>query len=756
MAGTQPIDLGDLSDFHPEDGWELVKRDFRFLMRPGQMDYDVATDLSNNLRNLWHSDCIEYLMLYNRHTSMLRFIATIDLRGDIENVNIKLWQAGREFGEFEDRFDNNSGIFSQLSDSILALDQHTAISQVLSPVTFINRCGHFFYGDFPLAYDPCVCYFESKLHATFSVNNPNEYQANGKGEGIASDIISEWAEGREKSWLHYASFNLDKNQGEGAYISVWPAGVYVRMMQLAETQRNQNLAAASYLLAKAVHEGSEGTNRNRYPFFIDIEPSEQTLRDAENLRFEQALKIAAPAFEFLSSQIRPNNWSRISPMVMESHLNLAINVVRGIDIECAELSFGTPGSKGADDLPEVLNVQDIDEPSRPTYNDPLGVFAMLETPVLRYSSVHRSGREVDFGGACTQQVIHPDRAPVRRYPIALDGGLNYAFNPRAQVNEEKTRIYLALEVVKPTGVFGLGADNMRSTPFSKSGGSYLTPFLPAACMSDFTAEITFDPYRNYPRCEEIRYDDFAMSDLECYLRVLIHYEFDAIGSDGDPLTDIKSYRYRMDTQSGYLLPATSGDIPNTLRYDLATTFSGAKVITRYAWYDIDILADLKVAPEVEKVQLIAGDGVFVSPDAQISPKIELLQGYPFACGPAPSPWTNDRIASFCKSGAYKANTTAPTGERQSIAELSNKSDLKVFPSPFEQQFSLMFELEKPGQVAISVMDLNGKTLVKPIRRSFTEGGKQHISLSGLEMPPGVYVVKLEQESGLSFTRIVKQ
>ncbi|MFK7969644.1 MAG: T9SS type A sorting domain-containing protein [Bacteroidia bacterium] len=758
---TSPIQEGSDSDFYPADGWELVKRDMGLLMRAGQMDSEYANDLENNLRNYLNDGCVYYLMLYNRHSSTLRVIASLNIFDTEQVVEISLWQLNNDDNATAPWI-SNSGIFSQLSNQITALDQLTTIERVNSPVYFPDQCGRFFYADFPMAYDPCVCFFESQVNVAFTAIEESQFDATGRSTGVAQDIKTAWQGGYDPQEF-LASFARDvtnPNYTPGAYIHKEASKIYEKEMLLAEQQGKSFLAGALYVLATAAKVGTIlATKGTATPV---VTASSATKAAAKGLTIKKAMKIAAPVFNFLSGQLSKNKPAKISPMVIESEIVLSGNITTENTLECAQINMATPGSRNADDLAECCEPGGI--PDRPTYNDPLGVFGMLKTPIVYVSPNHKLGEVIELGGPCSHDEPAQTMAGVRHYQVSFSGDLDYAFNPRAQVNTNNTEILVALEIIRPD-LSSFELVNMEKLPFAgQTSTGYITPYLPISCLGELTAELKYDPYRQYPDCNSILYGDSDILNTEMYLRVLINYEFNAIGTDGEAITDFKEYRYSVDKKSTSIpsgtFPAGLAEItPNNLEFDQPTTFTGTGIITHYAWYDININADLSVGAGVQKVRLIAGDAINVSPDAVISPNIELIIGYPFECGPQPTPWTSGEIGGFCNSESYRAKESifentriaSPPSESKIIPNL-----LQVFPSPFKDEFKVRFSVEEQENVSITILDMSGRMVSEPLKGASFETGTHDINLSGTSLKPGAYIVRLEAGGKIHHAKVMKQ
>ena len=150
-----------LSDFYPEDGWELVKVDFGYLN-----DGTPRQSLTS----------MPYMMLYNRYTGTLRFLGMWPNSSSafkIIRFILTLPQEKIDNGTSTSASLDATNILSVQGDAIQPLDQQTeeTVYEVITEYPGISNYGYFFWFDLPVAYDPCICNNDVAITLQASVEN---------------------------------------------------------------------------------------------------------------------------------------------------------------------------------------------------------------------------------------------------------------------------------------------------------------------------------------------------------------------------------------------------------------------------------------------------------------------------------------------------------------------------------------------------------------------------------------------------------
>jgi len=349
-------------DMQYEDGWELIKYDFGF-------------DASGNPRN--PPAGFIYFILYNKYTSVLRVLANGDRQG-FNGAHIRL-----SFNKWTT--DYYSSALSNASE-IFALDKFETDPKIDALAEYRNYLAQWFYADFPIAYDPCTCLYESTMQVEIRLISTAEVNLSG-------------------------SINADIATNVGGRGSVKESGFSVK--QIVEGGEK---ASKSY---KTVNEFVGELN--------NVSDAEAVNSLGEWLKEPNFLKAGLKAFPVIGSALELIDFFvaggkkssgpqtvKLMPMVLNGSVNLQGTI--SITDPFIDPIFYTPGSKNASSK----------EPYRePLYNEVLGVFNLLETPKMFIKS--------DYFRREEPKVIE-ERAYLR---LRLSKDLKYVVNPASGLEIEE-------------------------------------------------------------------------------------------------------------------------------------------------------------------------------------------------------------------------------------------------------------------------------------------------------------------------------
>jgi hypothetical protein len=89
-------------------------------------------------------------------------------------------------------------------------------------------------------------------------------------------------------------------------------------------------------------------------------------------------------------------------------------------------------------------------------------------------------------------------------------------------------------------------------------------------------------------------------------------------------------------------------------------------------------------------------------------------------------------------------------------EILNGNNMEVYPNPYQDEVTITFKVEETTNATLSIYDIVGRKLVTILDTQIPNGVYNYTKDLG-QLVPGVYVVKLTVENGVSsFERIVKQ
>ena len=77
----------------------------------------------------------------------------------------------------------------------------------------------------------------------------------------------------------------------------------------------------------------------------------------------------------------------------------------------------------------------------------------------------------------------------------------------------------------------------------------------------------------------------------------------------------------------------------------------------------------------------------------------------------------------------------------------------AYPNPFNPVLNIPLTLDKPGDISVSVVDLNGH-IVDTILRSFGEPGNYTLTWNGDQFPSGVYFISFNSKRGVAGQKVL--
>ena len=77
----------------------------------------------------------------------------------------------------------------------------------------------------------------------------------------------------------------------------------------------------------------------------------------------------------------------------------------------------------------------------------------------------------------------------------------------------------------------------------------------------------------------------------------------------------------------------------------------------------------------------------------------------------------------------------------------------AYPNPFNPVLNIPLTLDKPGEISVSVVDLNGY-IVDTIFRSFGEPGNYTLTWNGDQFPSGVYFISFNSKRGVAGQKVL--
>lgn len=466
-------------EFRPEDGWELIKMDLGY--------YADGTPIPTGTTN-------PSVILYNKYTGILRvFVA----RGELfESANRALIRIGFPTSPILSGAIQTSAFDLSLGNGAKALDASfykKDSSFFYSPVNYIDDLFKWMYADFPIAYDPCTCFYKSLLHVKVDLVKNTSIDLKGALKGKIETIQ-----------------NFSSTQTDGEY------------------SKFRKIYGSISSIAKKFIEGANGIEdfRKKYTKTVDSSKGGRTAQKTEkksalvnfalklaNSKFAKAginavpgLKVAMGIMDFFIGGGKEEKPQPLELMPMSINMDLTVSGNMQTDITKLDYQLLMPGSISTGISNELY----------PYFNNTMGVFNILNTPHINF--------------AITNETIPGPRGTgyfnnTRHYQFATP--IYYTLNPGTglEIAQDSAtgKQDIQVSLVIPRGI-PVGDD---TTPWPTDGftnvqwnyhgrnekeqtDEFGTDYCFASCMGDTTYTIfrtnnPANPYLNWPRLTDKAY-----------------------------------------------------------------------------------------------------------------------------------------------------------------------------------------------------------------------------------------------------------
>lgn len=704
----------DKLDFYPADGWELLYKNNGF--KANESDHLLQNDTRVG----------PLVILYNKYESKVRvFAAFADIGANDKMITRLLMRRGQGLSA--------SALFNHYGELSYPLDYQTSMTEVTSG-SDATTAGQFFSTDFTVGYDPCICHFKSELEVQFSTLNNSTATLGGRLIGTIVDLDdsgnSPLINDKRDFLASVSRDNLDEITG----------GVLTyRNIDKLINKHKEDKAAASDKAAldlfgtilkgvgKAGDDWLNGTNGliiNDIPFY-------------ENGK-AHGLKLFSEAANLLIGAINEKK-SVPSIQFIEAEMAFSGDITDETKTGATGAIIATPGSKYTENTSLPNFVPDINYPS---YNEALGLFALLKTPVVKVYHKNPDTEYTGFGERENLQFwIDPE-------------SIKYAFNPAAEIDVEKTRISVSLEVNelhRNTPTWSGDGIELNGTQFSfirqdKNSSSrewYSTPLYPINYIGSVTHWMYNIVNHVTPNSTNRTY---FFNDNWYHIKFTIQYVFKP-NKYGKVNQTVQVLTYPVNPIPTSQPTVANGDnYPVMIEVNSPTTYSNDQ--TFYAWGKIVIKKNIKTTNGA-KVRFIAPN-IDIDPDVEIGEDITLEIGLPPVDVPIP-PVSGADLKSYCTSNDYRARSfdTEQKGHTENIILGPNSkntnpaaSSVTARPNPTTGHTVLQYSIAEPGFARLTVSDALGQHIATLADNSDHPPGTFEVRFDSSELPSGIYYYTL--------------
>jgi hypothetical protein len=709
-------------DFHPQDGWELLVKNFGSAEIP---------------------ETYPLFALYNRFTGLIRVFVYIPVApvGDLQNgALIKL-----HFNNSQN--ERRSALLAHLIPIYNDINDFDYASEMSTPNYYVNQDNFWLYAEFPAAYDPCTCTYPSKLNIEVNWIESSDVTLEGDLTGTISQVMetTQNVTTADEGFMAISDFTIADFQnlykaGQKAYTS-WD-----KYADQALDFANDNQSWLGPSLGLDLSNLSQwtavvpyvGTAIGILDFFLEGGKKTEEVKKPEPMVFETSQKFVATGQIVTQSAI-------------------------------LDKTFITPSSD--------INAVSL----QPIYNNTLGVVAVMEKPTLQfveYSDINQVSthkiRQYKPAGSFSYKVNPASGMRVRKIDVACQ--VRYVNVSTQNPNPSSLAHELGLSGFAKPVEFGPPAnyggaslqdryknngfffDELPETFPNDDGGSiiYRTPFVPIQCFNDLTFMLykssttnALQPQFYYKLMIELEREDDL--DAQTVLLVLTMKSGSGTVANITPTNHTLSYSvdqgvYGMynyyypvqtlvDNNPGVWLtgnvnttmldnesflnatvssdPYTNNVIGNIQILDNTTvqsnvTLTAGSAIELFGSNTIQSNITMKAGAfiEVRGHNLINSDNVLLIPEPSL------------ACGSGSVndfKTTDAFILSYCESGSTYDNHSSDPPERlaapQYNHDVTNEDNLTLFPSPAQNNVYIKLIGEEGASLKeLSVSDVTGRVI----------------------------------------------
>jgi hypothetical protein len=419
-----PVD--GIKDIYPAEGWELIKKDFGFddnNLACGPPNTCVVTD-------------VPYLILYNKFSGILRIFVARGEANPIPANGVKITM------EFSTNIINQTSLLD-FEGPLVALDATFVRNKSLTGfATFLNTRKKWFYTDFQMQYDPCVCLYQSALKINVKLTSTSTVSIQGTSSGT---IVSNGA----------------PIAGQDAKSSISLGDVTKVGKSLLQKFKQDNEVKNQMINTVNVTINNSGS----IDAFNKVSGIQNLFNSSKSSSFLKSGLSAIPyldkAMDVVNLFFGGGKTAGPQPVeIMPMTINMTHQLTGTIETEYPykAITFRSPGS--------LYNSYPNSE--YPYYNEILGVFNLLKTPVFQY----RSGGNTPLPPGCNGE----NRADFYR----LKNPIQYVLNPAAKLQVMEINAALSID-----GKFNCG-DFTNYEGFNPNTSSFQsrTEYINLACMRE--------------------------------------------------------------------------------------------------------------------------------------------------------------------------------------------------------------------------------------------------------------------------------
>lgn len=431
--------------------------------------------------------------MYNKYTGILRLFGFLDRVSDYQTIAVEL-----SFDSPNGTNDlNYSSILSLNSGFAQSLTQLTKVKKATVTTKYPNNQNLFFWTDFPMNYDPCVCKFRSHLRVRFKAIQSGTINLEGSIIGTITPIAATDADGKFKMIIRKATAALTS-------LATAAAGDFKGALNFSSVIDLLDLIGTGNLSQD--DKDAIATLKNMLNLGLNFYNASQSEKNSVKEGLTAVNTFVASQFKSASSSA--------SSLVATAKLQGTLET--RIDFDGDAISFATPGSYQSELNPDENINNTLDQfgnklPEYALFNERLGTFSILQPPsmIVQKTTVPPPPEVYDPN---TWYLNGITRFRISNHFLSTFYK-SYFFNPLMNPNYQNTKIDVALVAkLNPNypPFLGLETKNARRV----GNNEWVSSLVPLQYGDDLVVELSFingNPVLDY----FIRYTiEFESNDLD--------------------------------------------------------------------------------------------------------------------------------------------------------------------------------------------------------------------------------------------------
>ncbi len=699
---SELLPLSLIKDNKPVDGWEIIA-------------YNLGYDNNNIALNVKPEHT--YIMLYNKYTGMLRILLKWCRNTNYNGALLSL--------RFAPGYQSN---LLDMANNEKALDTpHIANPSISTALKFYNDNNFWAYADFKLNYDPCTCAFSdsSRLALYSELISNSSVAITGKLTGTITSIAN--GTGTAESDGHF-----------------WKTatGVSDKMMK--------------------AHKGIEGFTKNYEDIYKNLNDAGVTIgaikKVGDFMKNNNFMKAGLKAVPYLSEGVKflsglfGGGQSGETPQPLQLaplsvNLDVKLNGTISTSDPMHNVTIGLPGSSQQNSLSGISGGQ-------PLYNETLGIFALVNHPVMYYTENNESktffNREKDGAFPTKYYEIRSTYNFVSKNYKLSGESLKYVINPATGLTLQDAEIIIIPEYEKPSiPIANLYEGQLQLIGLDKDFSNGLnidgTDKGPTIDPENAIFQNTFKPIgiQNYSNNYSFNYP-FSVSatkseriEMESIPNSTRGFRYKTCGTFGSticPWVNIQTRPFSYDQ----VIPS---DLSRLTSFDFVDSY-----FNLYNRHPKDRTPRTEfLNPQIKsfKLKLILN---LKRTDVTNAQNVLYVVNYPIELKPAPAgynmsgdniiadaqiyasqnsfnpvipsnkviPATTSELQNFCSSNIYRANRSATGLGTETVENEPTKESIIVFPNPNNGNFNISLANTENETYKLEVINILGQVIQQEV------------------------------------------